>query len=126
MTDPSGARLPRGKVTVLVSPRCLALGGRENHVVGLDSVALPQHFSQSHPAFGPLPPFEHLAQAHASDGESFEPQQAECPQMEHQFGDSTRQEEANRRMAHRPVGQHVDQPRHAEIDAMPVFDGRPS
>ena len=47
MTEPSGARLPRGKVTVLVRPRSRRAAGRHDHVVRIDAVAFVQHLAET-------------------------------------------------------------------------------
>lgn len=53
MTEPSGARLPLGKQTVLVRPR-------------------PQQFAETRAAFGLFPPGEDVAQRNAGGGEDVE------------------------------------------------------
>ncbi len=46
-TDPSGARLPRGNVTVLVSPRAAAAWRRHDDVVRVDAVRLVEPLAEA-------------------------------------------------------------------------------
>ena len=58
MTEPWGARLPRGKVTVLVRPfDCGAVGGHDD-VVGVYSVDVAEVVAHVLAAFGVFPPVE--------------------------------------------------------------------
>ena len=52
MTEPCGARFPRGKQTVLVRPSSRGPLGRQDHVIGIDAVALPEPSAQGLRAAG--------------------------------------------------------------------------
>ena len=58
ITEPSGARLPRGNVIVLVSPAAARLLRRHDHVVGIDAVLRAQALPQRLAPLGALPPVE--------------------------------------------------------------------
>src|SRR6516164_8025684 len=64
MTAPSGARLPRGNVTV-------------------DAVVLAQHLAQPGAALGALPPVEVAVERLAADREAAAVEQAEAAQVQH-------------------------------------------
>ena len=69
ITEPSGARLPCGKHTVEVRPRCAGHVRAHDYVVRIDAIPLAQPLAQSRAAFGLLPPIEHRAQRFARDRE---------------------------------------------------------
>ena len=122
MTEPSGARLPRGKVTVLVRPALRGSFGAHDHVVGIDAVARASNVAQPLAPLALLPPVEHLPERLAGDGQARVIEQAQLPQVQHDFGHAAGEEDADGRMADRAVGQDIDQARHLAIDAVPVVD----
>ena len=103
MTEPSGAMLP-GKGDRAGQAALFRPGRREDHVVGVNSVALAEHFSQPLPPIGPLPPLEHVAQSLAGGRQSVKPQQAERAQMQHQLGHAAGEEKTDSRMSDGTVG----------------------
>ena len=125
MTEPSGARLPRGKVTVLVSPRSRACVGRHDHVVGIDAVALAQQLAQ--PARGARSsPTSRAPRPAARRSRSGSPGRAARARRRCSITSGTPPARKTRTVgwSDRPVGQHVDQPRHAAVDRDPVLDRR--
>ena len=126
MTEPSGHRLPRGKADGAGQAAAAGFGRRNDHVVRIDAVALAaaaratacrrsdfSHHSSTSPS------------VLAGDGQHVEVEQAQLAQVQHDLRHAAGQEDAHRRMVHRPVGQHRDEPRHAAIDLAPVVDRRP-
>ena len=123
MTEPSGARLPRGKQTVLVTPSSPGPLGRQDHVVGIDAVALAEPLPQGLRAAATSPTTRAPRPACSpADGQGVQVQQAQLAQVEHDLGHAAGQVDAERRMVDRPVGQHVDQARHAAVHLGPVVD----
>ena len=47
ITEPSGARLPRGNVTVLVKPCSLRTARAHDHIIGTDAVLVEQAVAQT-------------------------------------------------------------------------------
>src|SRR5437867_10254144 len=77
ITAPSGARLPLGNVTVLVSPRARARGIHD-HVVGADAVHGGKPLPQRAPPVRRLPPVEDGAEPLAAHGQRVELEQPEA------------------------------------------------
>ena len=100
--------------------------GGHDHVVRIHAVGGLQALAQRAPALGPLPPVEAPGQRLAADGEAALVEKPGAAQMQHHLGDAAGQEHAHRRVIARPVGQHVDQARHAAVDVRPVLDGGPA
>jgi hypothetical protein len=121
ITAPSGARLPRGNVTVLVRPRARPLG-RHDHLVGIDAIACREQIAQLCAPLRALPPVQHCAQALAGHRQRLFVQHAQPAQMQHDLRHAAGQEDPHGRMIARPVGQHIDQPRHAPVDRDPFFE----
>ena len=65
MTEPSGARLPTGKVSVRVSPRSAAPRRRHDHVVRIDAVLLAQNRPEALAPLGRFPRVQHLVERDA-------------------------------------------------------------
>ena len=125
MTQPSGARLPRGKVTVLVRPRAFALIRRHDDRVGIDLVAFLQQCAKPGTAFGLRPPVQDRTQFLARDRQRIEFEQAELAEVEHHLRHAAGEEDADRGVPDRAVGQRVNESRHAAIEEGPVIDGWP-
>ena len=126
-TEPSGARLPRGKTSVPVSPRCARLFRRAEspRPRSTPSSSLQQlrgngarrsdfsHQSRFSPSVFPVTVSTSVLQ------------QIQLPQMQHHLRHAAREKDAHGRMMNRAVRQHADQARHAAIDGNPVLDRRP-
>ena len=124
ITEPSGARLPRGNVTVLVSPALCARSGLMMTSSGSTPSAArrrsrstrrrsePSHQSSTRPSVSP------------DTVSASQIEQALAAQVQHHLGHAAGQEDAHRRMIARAVGQRVDEARHAAVDLVPVLDRR--
>ena len=121
-TDPCGARLPRGKQTVLVRPRCAARERGHDHVIGIDAVGRKQRLAKRPPAIARFPPVERLAERDAGGGQHVEVEQAQLAEVQHDLGHAAGQKDVHRGMADGAVGQGIDQPRHLQIDRVPIVD----
>ena len=127
MTEPSGARLPRGNVTVEVRPRSARRLGAHDDVVGIDAVALAQQARAARRRRSDLlHQSSDAAERFAGHGQAGQIEQAESAQVQHHLGHAAGQEDAHRRMADRAVGQRIDQARHPAVDGGPVLDRRPA
>jgi len=114
--------LPRGKVTLAVSPRCRGSFGAHDDDVGVDVVARGQQVAQDAAAIGFLPPVDDAAERLAGDGETTFLQQSELAQVDHHLGDAAGQVDVGRGMPDGAVGQGVDQARHLAAKRGPVVD----
>ena len=120
MTEPSGARLPAGKVTVEVRPRRAGAVRVHDDVVGVDAVALAQGGAQARAPFGLLPPVQHRAQRLAGDGERARIEQPRPAQVQHHFRHAAGQEHLHGGEEVRAVGQRVHQARDLPVHRCPV------
>ncbi len=125
MTEPSGARLPRGKQTVLVIPRWRARAGERMTSLGSTPSHSRSRWRSSLATLALLPGVQHFAQRTAGDGQHLQIEQARFAQMQHHFGHSAGQKHAHRGMSDRPVRQGIDKARDAAVDVVPIFDRRP-
>src|SRR6185369_15647298 len=125
ITAPSGARLPRGNVTVLVRPRSRARRIHDD-VVRVHAVLLHQTLAQRGASRGALPPVERPAEGLAGHGQAALVEQAPAAEVQHHLGHAAGQEHAHRRMIPGAVRQHVHPARHPPVDVDPVLhDGTP-
>ncbi len=102
------------------------LGRAHDDIVGIDAVVLDTGFHVH--AFGVriAATSRECGQAFAGDGEDRFIEQAELAQVQHDFGDAARQEDAHGRMADGPVGQAIDQARRLGVDGLPILDRGPT
>ena len=76
ITEPSGARLPCGKVTVGGETGAGGAGRVHDHIAWIDAVTLLQYAAQLRAARGSFPPIERGVQRLAADREDARFQQA--------------------------------------------------
>jgi hypothetical protein len=72
MTAPSGARLPRGNVTVLVRPRSRAKAGGRMTEIGIHAIQVEQPLPQHGTTLGARPRFERVSESIARRREGVE------------------------------------------------------
>ena len=123
ITDPSGARLPRGNVIVLVSPRARACSGD----MITSSGSTPSCARSRSRRARRRSELSHQSSVRPSElargREHAEIEEAEPPEVEHHLRHAAGHEDAHRRVVARAVRQDVDDPRDAAVDRGPVVDG---
>ena len=112
MTEPSGHRLPDRKHDGARQSLVPGDLGRHDHVIGIDTIALPEQFAEL-PCRRGLSRhcIEDLVPRLADDGQALTVDDAQLAQVQHDFGHTTGQVHLHRRVIDRTVGQHVDKPR---------------
>ena len=123
-TEPSGARLPRGKTIVPVRPRSRACSGAKITSSASTPSCCCNNFAETARGARKFPSVEIFAQGLAGDGERVGVEQAQPAQMQHDFRHAAGEKHAHGWMMHRAVGQDADQARHTAIDVDPVVDSR--
>ena len=127
MTEPSGARLPRGNVIVLVSPRARACSGDMITSSGSTPSCARRRSRRTRAALGALPPVERRARA-ARRMAVRQPSSRRPSRRRWSITSGTppAMKTRHRRVVARAVRQHVDDPRDPAVDVGPVVDGRPA
>ena len=100
--------------------------GIHDHVVGIDAIALQQHFANRRAPFGLFPPVQHGAEILARHRHRAGIQQPRAPQMQHHFRHAARHEDLHGGEVTRAVRQRVHKPRDFPVDPCPVFHRRPA
>ena len=127
MTEPCGARLPRGKADRTGQAALAGTCRGHDHVIRIDAVAWHQPLAQPSAGGRCLPPGEHSPSVLPVDGQHFEVEQAQPAQLQHDFRHAAGQEDAHGRMADRAVGQRIDESRHLRrLTCVPIVDRGPS
>ena len=122
MTEPPGARLPVGKVTVDVRPLFARGIGVHDDVIGIDAVAVAEHLTNRDAAFGLLPPVEHGSELLSGHGQCAGIEQAGAAEVQHDFGNASGHEDLHRGEVAGAVGKGVDDTRDFAVNAVPVID----
>ena len=125
MTEPWGARLPVGKVTVLGQPALSGAVGTHDDAIGINGVLGEQAIAQALAALGAGPPVEDASQRLAGGGQDRVVEQVHVAEVGHHLGHAAGQEGADGGVVLGTVGKHAHEPRDADVDLVPVVARRP-